>query len=139
MKAIKTTIAQSGVSLYIKALIFGTITGCLSILLLMCILSLLLLITGVLPYDYLVWISLFISSIGVFISGYVSASITKEKGLFIGSLSGLIIFIIVFFSGMFISTETISFVTIIRLVVYMLIGALGGVKAVNKKDKLHIK
>lgn len=139
MKAIKSTIAKSGISLYVKALIFGTIVGCISILLLMCILSLLLLLTGTLPYDYLVWISILISAIGVFLGGYISASVTKEKGLLIGALCGIIIFIIIFLSGMFFTTDKISSITLVRLIIFILTGALGGIKAVNKKEKIHIK
>ncbi len=139
MKAIKTTIAQSGTALYIKALIFGTIAGCLCLTVLLCIGSAALLILGTLPHAYLSIISIMLCSVSTFISGFVSASITKQKGIVLGSSAALIIFVIVLLAGFIWGDGNFTYLTIIKLVLFLILGALGGIKAVNKKDRLHIK
>ena len=72
-------------------------------------------------------------------SGYVSARVTKEKGLIIGSVSGIIMFIIVLLTGLIWRDGNFTYLTLVKLALFTLFGALGGVKAVNKKDRLHIK
>lgn len=139
MKAIKTTIAQSGISLYIKALIFGTLAGCTATASLLCVLSLGLIVTGALPHDYLSWIVIALCSLSAFLSGYVTARITKVKGLLCGAMSGLIMFIILLLAGLITGDGDFTYISLVKLFGLLLFGALGGIKGVNRKDKLHIK
>lgn len=139
MKAIKSTIAQSGTALYIKAIIFGVIAGAITLAILLCLGSMGLLITGSIPHDYMSIISIILCGVSSFMSGYVSARVTKEKGLIIGSVSGIIMFIIVLLTGLIWRDGNFTYLTLVKLALFTLFGALGGVKAVNKKDRLHIK
>ncbi len=139
MKAIKSTIAQSGTALYIKAIIFGTLAGSMSLAVLLALGCVGLLITSSIPHDYLSIIAIALCAVSSFISGYISARITKEKGFFIGIISGIIMFVIVLLSGLIWGDGSFTFLTPLKLVLLMLFGALGGIKAVNKKDRIHIK
>ncbi len=139
MKAIKSTLAQTGIALYIKALIFGIIAGCGVMMLLMCITSAGLLISGTLPHDALKWIVIVLCVISAFFSGYVTSRITKVNGLMWGALSGVIMFIIVLLSGLICGDGNFTYITLVKLFALALSGALGGIKGVNKKEKIHIK
>lgn len=139
MKAIKTTIAQSGPSLYIKALICGISTGCISLIIMLLIFSCLLLIAGTLPHDYLIWLDIIACGIASFISGYLTARIVKNGGLIWGAVSSFIMFIIQLVAGLINAETEISYITFIKLAVFLLLGSIGGIKAVNKKDKIRIK
>lgn len=139
MKAIKTTIAQSGPSLYIKALICGISTGCVTLIMLLLLFSCLLLIAGTLPHDYLIWLDIAACCFASYISGYLTTRIIKNRGLIWGVVSGFIMFTIQFIAGLINADSEISYLTFIKLAVFVLFGAVGGIKAVNKKDKMRIK
>lgn len=139
MKAIKTTLAQTGISLYIKALIIGTLAGSATIAVLLCLCSIILLISATLPHDFLSFLGIGICMLSALVSGYVSARITKQNGLLCGLISGVIIFLIILLAGFISGDGKFTYLTLIRLAGLAVLGALGGIKGVNKKDKLHIK
>lgn len=138
MKSIKTTFAQSGSSLYLKALIIGTTIASLCIILLLCLFSLILLISGHLPHDLLMWFGIIISCISSFISGYICARITKANGLLTGTVAGIILFFVVTISGV-IGGSTFSLISLIKFTLFSICGGIGGIKGVNRKDKIRIK
>jgi len=138
LKAIKTTLAQSGPALYIKALIAGITTGSICLIILLIIFSTLLLISGTLPHNYLVWLDIFACAIASFTASLITARIIKHSGLVWGLISGMILFLIQFIAGLC-SSDTITYITFIKLLMFLLTGALGGIKGVNKKEKLRIK
>lgn len=139
MKAIKTTITQTGYALYIKALIAGLLVGTASLVILLLVISILLLMSGTLPHDYLIWFDLVACGISVFLCGCVCARIIRSKGIIWGAASGFMMFMIQFLSGLFGADTNISYVTFIKLLIFVLLGAVGGIKGVNKKDKIRIK
>lgn len=139
MKAIKSTIAQTGPALYIKALILGTAVGCTVMALLMCMVSAVLLVSGKLPHNSVKWIMIVLSAVTAFISGYITSRVTKANGLVWGALSGVIFFIIILLAGLIDGDGNFTFITIIKFFVFVLFGALGGIKGVNKKERIHIK
>ena len=48
-------------------------------------------------------------------------------------------FIIQLVAGLINAETEISYITFIKLAVFLLLGSIGGIKAVNKKDKIRIK
>jgi len=139
LKTIKTTLAKTGTSLYIKGLIAGLFTGTIALIFLLLIFSLLLLISGTLPHDYLLWFGIGASVVSVFLCAYICSRIIKHNGLVWGLVSGLIFFLIEFISGLCVNDSQISYITFIKLALFSLAGCLGGIKGVNKKEKLKIK
>lgn len=139
MKAIKTTIAQKGTALYIKSLIAGFIVGGIILMILMCVTAFALVVTGKLPHSLIKWIMLGLSCISVFIGGYVSAKVSKEKGIIMGSVTGFIMFVSVLCAGLLDSDGIFTYMTLIKLILFVVSGAIGGIKGVNKQEKIHIK
>lgn len=139
MKVIKSSIGKQGTPLFIKALLAGTITAFTFELILMCLLSILLLISGTIPHSALRYIIVGVSSLSVFAGGYITARVTKSSGLLWGALCGFIFFLISTIPGMVKTADTLSLLTLLKIVAFIISGALGGIKAVNKKEKLHIR
>ena len=138
MKTIKTKLTQTGPALYIKSLILALSVGCLTLILLMLILTILLLISGTLPHNAIIWMDIGACGISVFAASFVCARTIKSKGLIWGCVTGIFMFLIQFIAGLTANTSDFSYITLIKLFVFMLLGCLGGIKGVNKKEKIRI-
>ena len=80
-----------------------------------------------------------VDAISVFFGGYVAARINKQKGLIIGAGVGAIVLVSVLISGLSIPYTTQTLLTLFKIITIPLMSALGGVKGVNKKEKIRIK
>ena len=112
----------------IKAIILGGVSSTCIIAVLMCITAVLLTTSALLPYEYLAYIMLFIDAISVFFGGYIASRINKSKGLILGLINGLLS-----------SEETVTYITLLKLITIIIFSILGGIKGVNVKEKIHIK
>lgn len=107
--------------------------------LLLLIFSCVLLISGTLPHDYLIWMDIAACCATAYISSYIALIIIKSGGLLWGTITGAILFFIQFFAGLLGTDENITYITLIKLISFLFLGAIGGIMAVNKKDKIRIK
>ena len=71
--------------------------------------------------------------IGAFVSGFTAAVFKRKKGLLIGATAGLILFLVTFFVGVFILNSSLSFFSLIKLLILVLAGSCGGVISVNRR------
>ena len=122
-----------------KALSIGAAVSLGSALLLTCIISGVFLILSSTPREALPYIMLAAEGLSVFIGGCVAAAINGSRGLIVGMLCGLTVFLILLITGLLTGKDDIGMMTFIRLGALMLCGILGGIKGVNRKEKLHIK
>ena len=122
-----------------KALSIGAAVSLGSTLLLTCIISGVFLILSSTPREALPYIMLAAEGLSVFIGGCVAAAINGSRGLIVGMLCGLTVFLILLITGLLAGADDIGMMTFIRLGTLMLCGILGGIKGVNRKEKLHIK
>ena len=122
-----------------KALSIGAAVSLGSTLLLTCIISGVFLILSSTPREALPYIMLAAEGLSVFIGGCVAAAINGSRGLIVGMLCGLTVFLILLITGLLSGNDDIGMMTFIRLGALMLCGILGGIKGVNRKEKLHIK
>ena len=123
----------------IKAIIMGVVSSVCIASIIMCIVATILTFSSLLPYEYLAYIMIFILCISVFFGGYIASRVNKSKGLILGLINGVIIFSAISLSGMFLSENTVSYITLIRFVAITVCSILGGIKGVNKKEKIHIR
>ncbi|MBE6797999.1 MAG: TIGR04086 family membrane protein [Ruminococcaceae bacterium] len=77
------------------------------------------------------------AAVGAFVGGYFSARKNGAKGLLGGLLVAAFMFIIISIVGGFVS-ETVSLMSLIRLVIIALAASIGGILGVNKSSKLKI-
>lgn len=124
---------------FIKSLIVGVISSVAMISVLICLLTVGLLSTSLFQHDTLMYIMLVIDAIGVFFGGYVAGRFKKSQGLVLGLLNGLIIFTALTLSGLSLSEETITIITLLKALVILIFSTLGAILGVNKKEKIHIK
>ncbi|MCQ2514145.1 MAG: TIGR04086 family membrane protein [Ruminococcus sp.] len=122
-----------------KGVFIGTLCGILTAIIFMCILSAAMLTTGLLPQELTNFITIGFLALGSFAGAFISARITKSAGLITGAITGFVIFLLVTSTALIKSTEPITYLTAIRLGANLIMGSIGGIIGVNKKEKIHIK
>ena len=123
----------------VKAVLIGVLCSVVLSVLLTCLFSMMLKLMSGIPYEIIDYVMVAIEGFSVLIGSYIACVIAKCKGLVIGTLSGAIALMIVFAVGMSIAKNNIGLLTIIRSVVMLLCGIIGGVAGVNRKEKVRIK
>ena len=72
--------------------------------------------------------------LGSFLSGYLAARRIRERGMLVGALCGLIIFLLLMLAS-FMSRFDVGLAALIKLVISLVSGAIGGIIGVNAKLK----
>lgn len=72
--------------------------------------------------------------LGSFLSGYLAARRIRERGMMVGALCGLIIFLLLMLAS-FMSRFDVGLAALIKLVISLVSGAIGGIIGVNAKLK----
>ena len=106
---------------------------------LMCICAVVLNYMSGIPYGLLDYLTLACLAIGVLIGSYIAAAIMKSGGLMIGLIVGTVILLITLAFGFGFGDGNIGILTAIRAGVLLLCGAAGGIKGVNRKERIRIK
>ena len=122
-----------------KAVLTGVLSSVVLAVLLTCLFSVMLHMMSGIPYDVIDYVMVAIEGFSVLIGAYIACVIVKSKGLIIGALCGAISLLIVFAVGMSMSKNNIGLLTIIRSIVMLLCGVIGGIMGVNRKEKVRIK
>ena len=129
---------MSDKKLAVKATLFGVVCGLLLTVVLMCLFAVIIITSGLLPTDITNYIMIAILSIGILFGSCVATKITKSAGLIIGLIVGFSIFILITLFGLLKSNDTITTITLIKLVASLISGAFGGIIGLRKKEKIHI-
>lgn len=124
---------------FVKALAVGVISSILLTVILICLFGLMLKMMSGIPYGVIDYVMIGIEGFSVLIGAYIACVISKSKGLVIGAVCGGIILLITFACGLSIADNDIGILTLIRSVVLLLCGVIGGIAGVNRKDKVKIK
>lgn len=130
---------MSDKKLLIKAVLFGTVFGLLVTVILVCILSAIVMTSGLLPTELTNYITLALLALGAFSGGFITSRITKSAGLVVGLITGLAIFILITATGLTRSDDPVSLLTLIRLVALLVAGGVGGIVGLKRKERIHIK
>lgn len=72
--------------------------------------------------------------LGSFLSGYLAARRMREHGMILGALCGLIIFAILLL-GSFMSRFDVGLIAVIKLMIAVVSGAIGGIIGVNARTR----
>ena len=130
---------MSDKKLLIKAVLFGTVCGLLVTVILVCILSAIVMTSGLLPTELTNYITLALLALGAFSGGFITSRITKSAGLVAGLITGFSIFILITITGLTKSDDPVSLLTLIRLVALLVAGGVGGIIGLKRKERIHIK
>ena len=122
-----------------KAVLIGTAVSIAVMLIMLVVISAVMLFMPTIPYDMLGYISLAAVAVGVFTGAYTAAAVAGSNGLVMGLICAAAVFLILLVIGFAADGGTLTVMTILKLAVLILFGALGGVKGVNRKERVRIR
>lgn len=126
-------------SLFIKSIIIGTFITIACIAAMLCICCAIFLTSSKIPYEFIDYIMLVIYAVSIFIGSYFAARINKSRGLVLGITLSLLMFAALLISSFSTGNANLCMMTVYKLAVFIIFGILGGIKGVNRKEKVRIK
>lgn len=121
-----------------KPIIFGLIVGG-AIITLLFILFAIIISFSILPLSSATIVSSIAISIGAFFTGFTSAKKLTKNGLIIGIISSFILFLLFTIIGIAAFKTAPGTPTLIRLLIFITSGAIGGIIGVGNSDKRKIQ
>lgn len=119
----------------LRAIIIGAVAGALICALLLAICALAFVSAENIPHDFLPAFIIIVTIVSSFFAGFVSAKMSKQKGLFCGSIAGVLLFLLFLLSGVVLSHSGAGGEIFMRLLLMVLSGGIGGLVAVNGKSR----
>lgn len=123
---------------FIKGVAIGVLISAALCAVLMCICALILNMISGIPYGVIDYLMIGVQGVSVLIGAYIASAIAKSRGLIAGLLCGAVVFLLSLAFGLS-NGNSVSILTAIRAAVLMILGALGGIKGVNRKEKIRIR
>ena len=123
----------------IKSVAVGVFSSIILTLLLTCLFGIMMNMMPSIPYGIIDYVMIGVEGFSVLIGAYIACVITRSKGLIIGAVCAVICLLIIFACGLSMAKNDIGVLTIIRSVVMLLCGVVGGIAGVNRKEKVRIK
>ncbi len=112
----------------------GAICGVAAVLLVILLLSFITVKSGSVNYSLLIPFGIASACVGAFVGGLISARISGSAGMFIGALSGAVTAVLLLAAGSVFGVIPEA-VSLLRFVLMILSGAIGGVVGVNGRRK----
>ncbi|MBQ5840407.1 MAG: TIGR04086 family membrane protein [Clostridia bacterium] len=75
------------------------------------------------------------AAVGAFAGGLTAALISRQRGLLLGAVSGLVLFLLVLLAGLARYAAVDGSTALLKAVVLMVAGAVGGVLGVNRRRR----
>lgn len=120
----------------LRSIVIGCVAGAAFCAALLGLCSLAFVSAGNIPQDFISPLVIGLSVLSAFLAGFITAKISKKRGLIYGMLSGLLLFVLFLLAGLAASREPVSAEAGIRMLVMALAGAIGGFLGVSRKTKL---
>lgn len=120
-------------SFILKSMLFGLLSGLLVCTVFLILFSFVFVKIGAMPHNIVQLLAMLSSAFGSFTAGYTTLKIQREKGLYLGALSGLMLFFVFTLTGFIVSREGFTYLTIVKLILLVFTGALGGIISANRK------
>ncbi len=132
-------ILASGLLSRLKKYLIGVAAGIIGVVVMLCISSLILTISGV-P-DALLDLFAYLSvAVGAFVAGYISLRLLGSSGLTNGLATGALMFFIQFIVSLaFSDGKVFSLQTLVYLLINCLLATVGGIVGVNNKKRRFFK
>jgi putative membrane protein (TIGR04086 family) len=132
----KNKISENSILGAVRSIVIGSVVGAALCAILLGVCALAFVSSGFIPQGVISPMMIALSVISSFIAGFVTAKISRKRGLAYGALSGLLLFILFLVSGLIAYKDAIPFSAWIRMLVMVLSGAIGGLLSINKKSKI---
>ncbi len=135
MKYYKSAKTDKNLSFIFKALLLGVLIGNIVCTVFMILFALIFVKLGAISQVLVQSFTLVAASFGALSASYVALSIHKEKGLCFGALTGFLMFVIFTLVGFIVSKESFTSFTLIKFILLIFVGAIGGVLGANRKSR----
>ncbi len=123
----------------IKAVAIGVAASALITAVLLCLCAVVLNFLSGLPYGALGYLTAGILAVGVFFGAVIAAAIAKSRGLIVGLSVAALIVLINLAVSLSVKDGELGAITLIRSAAVLVCGALGGIRGVNRKERIRIK
>lgn len=128
---------NSNFNILVGPILRGSIIG-ISVILIIFILIALVLSFGILPLSATPAAACLAIAVGAFFAGLSATKKTGKNGLITGAICGISLFILFTLIGMAAFGSTPGISTLIRLIIFVTAGAIGGIIGVGSADKRKI-
>lgn len=128
---------SKGLEFLLKPVLVGGIFGLASILVLL-VITALILSTGIFSLELCSLFASFCVAIGSFLGGMIAAKKTGKKGFAAGGLTGLVLLIIFSLISLIAFKTTPTGATLVRSIIFLLGGIIGGILGVGSEGKRKI-
>ena len=137
MKSVNAnSVGQRPVLAAIRAVVIGTFSGAVMCAVLLALCSLAFVSSENVPHGFLQPFIITISVLSSFFAGYVTARLLKQRGLIVGMVSGLLLFLLFFLSGLVLSqNHSVTSEAAVRFLIMLISGGIGGLLAVSRKSR----
>lgn len=117
----------------IRAIVIGAVAGALLCALLLACFAFAFVSAESIPHDFLPAFIVAVTVASAFLAGFVTARISKQKGLLCGSAAGLLLFLLFLLAGVALSQGHTGVDAVMRVILMVLSGGIGGLISVNGK------
>ncbi len=118
-----------------RAVVFGGLFGSVVLIIMLLLSAFLVLKMRTISQGVVFAASIISACVSSFFAGFAGSRILKERGIVVGALSALLLFIIILITGTLFASDNVNLNTLLRLAAMILSGAFGGVIGVNKKKR----
>lgn len=119
----------------VKAVAVGTVVGFGICMLILLVITFMLVKIQNFPEALVVPVAISTACIGAFFGGYFSARVKKNNGLAMGAVCSLLMFVVLLLIGSAFLGDAFGIVSLLRMGVMLISGAIGGVLGVNKRRR----
>lgn len=121
----------------LRAVLIGVLVGVLLCTVFLAVTSFSFVKMGKIPIEAVGILTQVFAAFSAFASGFISVRIIKEHGMVVGLFSGFILFLITLIAGLFFTEQSVSFATLTKAFLMCISGSIGGIVAVNKKQRIR--
>ncbi|MDF2567700.1 MAG: hypothetical protein K0R90_1156 [Oscillospiraceae bacterium] len=123
---------------YLKPIAFGLIAGFIVTILSLVVFAFIMAYKDI-PQSLISTMAVVAAGLGGFVSGFTSAKLAKNRGLFIGAVTGVIISVVILLSATMVLKESIGILALTKFVVVIVSASIGGIMGVNSRQKRRKK
>lgn len=132
MRRRRVTYSDKPASKFAKSIIWGTFSGSIICTILLFAAAFLFTKIGYIPDNMMSTVTVIITCIGVFFGGYIAAKISKQKGLLVGFMVGILIFLIITAISVIVIKQPVTLSVLTKAVIIIVTGAIGGLLGVSQ-------
>ena len=133
----KSSVSPSSYEVWLKAILTGTVLG-ITVTLCLFVLLALIMSFSILPTSSAGIVSSIAIAVGSFFGGLSTSKKLGKNGLIIGAICGFLLFILLTLIGIAAFKSAPGSSTLIRLLIFVTSGAIGGIIGVGNSDKRKI-